>query len=186
MYEILNHNFINKITYWIYDIIDIFVQKEKIKSFSITIPSHVLYRSKLICSYIETEIHDSFSLDNLVMILYLNFIKDCIRNYNPVSVYNLLNKIYYDSKNIVLSCGDESISIDLDPVKLSSLDMCIAEKDYEKGQLILDELYELYGCRFSFSNLIECLWMDFICSYKNGQNKRAYHSIIKMLKEYFY
>ena len=182
MYGILHTNFISKITYFIYNLLDAFVQEDEIKTFTVSIPSDVLYRSKLICEYISDEIDEDFSLDNLLMILYLNFIKECVKNYNPKSTLNLLNKQYYDNKNIIISNGKDNVSIDRTPIRLSHLKFSIVTKDFKKGKLILDEIYELYQSHYSFSKLIECLWMDFIYSYKTGQNKKAYHSIVNMLK----
>ena len=185
MYETMHTNLIGKITYFLYNLLDMLVSKENIKTFTISIPSDVLYRSKLICEYIQEEIDDNFNLDNLLMLLYINFIKECVKNYNPKSVYILLNKVFYDTKNIIISDGKDNISIDRTPVKLSDLKISISTKDFKKGQLILDEIYELYESRYSFSRLLECLWMDFIYSYKTGQNKRAYSSIVNMLKRCF-
>ena len=56
MYEILHNNFLNKVTYFLYDLFDAFTQEEKVKTFTISIPSDVLLRSKLICEFIESEI----------------------------------------------------------------------------------------------------------------------------------
>lgn len=182
MYEILHTNVISKITYFIYNLLEAFTKEDQIKTFTVSIPADVLYRSKLICEYIEEEINEDFSLDNLLMILYLNFIKECVKNYNPKLIFNLLNKQYYDTRNIVISNGKDNISIDRTPIRLSVLKLSISTKDFKKGKLILDEIYELYKSHYSFSKLIECLWMDFIYSYKTGQNKKAYHSIVNMLK----
>lgn len=185
MYEVTHTTFFSKITYFIYDLLDSFASEEKEKSFNISIPADILYRSKLICEYIEGEIDEDFDINNMLMLLYLNFIKECVKNYNPKYVYNLLNKSYYDTRNIIISDGKNNISIDRSPIKLSVLKVSISTDDYKKGQLILDEIYELYQSRYSFSKLIECLWMDFIYSYKTGQNKKAYNSIVKMLKQCF-
>lgn len=183
MYEIIHTNLISKITYSIYNFIEYFARDDKTKTISVSIPSDILYRSQLICEYIKGEIDEDFDLDNLLMILYMNFIKECVKNYNPKSVYALLNKTYYDTKNIIISDGKNDISIARAPVKLSVLELSISTMDFKKGQLILDEIYELYHSRYSFSKLLESLWMDLIYSYKTGQNKRAYHSIIKMLEK---
>ena len=185
MYETMHTNLIGKITYFIYNLLDMFIPEEKVKTFTISIPSHVLYRSKLICEYIEEEIEDDFNLDNLLMLLYMNFIKESIKTYNPKSIYILLNKSFYDTRNITISDGNHNISIDRAPIKLSHLEISISTKNFKKGQLILDELYELYQSRFSFSKLLESLWMDFIYSYKTGENKKAYNSIVNMLRQCF-
>lgn len=183
MYETSHTSIANKTTYFIYNLIDKFIPKSKFKTFNLNIPSDTLYRTKLICDFIEDEIDEDFRLENFLMLIYLDFIKNAVKNYNPKSIYTLLNKSYYDTKTILLSDGNEIISIDRDPTDLSLLQITISRKDFEKGQLILDEIYELYKSRYSFSKLLECLWMDFIASYKTGENKRAYHSIIKILKE---
>ncbi|WP_455822433.1 hypothetical protein [Clostridium butyricum] len=100
MYEIIHTNLISKITYSIYNFIEYFARDDKTKIISVSIPSDILYRSQLICEYIKGEIDEDFDLDNLLMILYMNFIKECVKNYNPKSVYALLNKTYYDTKKL--------------------------------------------------------------------------------------
>lgn len=182
MYKTPNMSIGSKTTCLFFDIIDKILPKEKYKIFNLRIPSHILYRTKLICQYIEDEIEEDFKLENFLMLLYLNFIKNSIRNYNPENIYKLLSKNYYDSKTIVLCNGDEIIKVDRKQTELSMLEITISKSDYDKGVLILEELYELYKKRYSIANILECLWMDFISSYQKGENKRAYHSIMKLLK----
>ena len=79
MYEIMHTNLINKITYSIYNFIEYFARDDKTKTISVSIPSDILYRSQLICEYIKGEIDEDFDLDNLLMILYMNFIKECVK-----------------------------------------------------------------------------------------------------------
>lgn len=171
--------------YKIKNIIDSFFLTDCNSLFTLQIPNSTLYRTELICRYISDETEDSFELENFLMLLYMDFIKNSIKNYNPEKVFQKLRKIYYDSDTLIISNGTESYSFDRTNINLCNITISMSKKDIEKGQLILDEIYELYRYRFSFPKLLESLWLNFIDDYKTGDNKKAYQSIIDLLKECF-
>lgn len=174
-------------TFNIFDKLTSFFSKESvssnIKSFDITLPTNVLHRTELICKYISTEKNYDFEIENFLMLLYLDFIKTSVKNYNPKKIYDQLTTKYYQKRSMLLTINNENFEVETTNVTLTSLEISIAYDDYIKGQLILDELYDLYKIRISFNRLLESLWMGFIESYKRGENKRAYSSIVKLLKE---
>ena len=183
MYEIAHAKYKENIFDKIRNAISDFFVAEEIPSFTLQIPRNILLRTDLICKYISEEKGYSFNLENFLMLLYLDFIKTTIRDYNPEKVFKMLSKSYCDTSTLKLSNGVDCCIIDRSNVNMGTLTITMDEDDVEKGQLILDEIYELYKHRFSFSRLIEVLWLSFIDDYKCGENKRAYHSIVKLLKD---
>lgn len=159
------------------------VEDTSIKTFDVTLPTNVLTRTELICKYISSEKGYDFEIENFLMLLYLDFIKTSVKSYNPKKIYEQLTTKYYEKRTMLLNIGDESFEVETTNVTLTTLEISISREDYEKGQLILDELYDLYKIRISFNRLLESLWIGFIESYKRGENKRAYSSIVKILKE---
>lgn len=151
--------------------------------FELCIPNNILHRTELICEYIKTEKGYDFEVEGFLMLLYLDFIKNCIKSYNPRKVFKQLTEEYYQDQYLTaVNCGVSEI-IPIVKYSKTNLVISMAEEDVRKGQLILDELYDLYGYRISFSKLLENLWIGFIEDYKTGENKRAYYSIVKILKE---
>ncbi|MGL5149927.1 MAG: hypothetical protein ACRC7N_05045 [Clostridium sp.] len=168
-------------------IIDIFVKEEAIDDniFEITLPNNVLHRTELICNYISSEYGHDFSLDNFLMLLYLDFIKSSITNYNPKKIYAKLTTEYYKKKTLILESGDEKYEVVLNGDDFTTLTISIEEEDKEKGMLILEELYDLYRIRISFNRLLEALWIDFIEGYKKGENTKAFKTIVNLLENCF-
>lgn len=157
--------------------------KECDPEFTISIPDNIIHRTELICSYIRDEQGYDFEIENFLMLLYFDFIKNSIKNYNPKKVFEDLNKDFYKEEYIDLVIHNEHCRVRTAKYNKTNITMSMAKEDVKKGQLILDELYDLYGYRFQFSKLLENLWIRFIEDYKTGTNKRAYHSIVKLLKE---
>lgn len=168
-------------------IINLFQSTDTVEqpTFDIQIPANILHRTELICNYIKKEKGYDFEIENFLMLLYLDFVRQSIVNYNPERVYKQLTKEYYQRDVMKLSIGDEIFEIERTDIDFKTLEITIAEEDVEQGMLILEELYDLYKIRISFNRLLESLWIGFVESYKRGENKRAYASIVKLLKECF-
>ena len=152
----------------------------------INIPQNILFRTQLICTYISEESDYPFELENFIMFLYLDFIKNSITRYNPKKTYINLTKEYYKRDLITISDGSETYIVDTTRTEFFEITIGMDKKDVAKGQLILDELYSLYGRKIEFDKLIESLWIGFIEEYKLGENKKAYKTILKMLKSCLY
>lgn len=167
----------------IYDFISNIFFPDTPAEFSFYIPNCILHRTELICKYISDEHNCNFSIENFLMLLYLDFIKNSIKNYNPESTFKLLTKDYYKDTYLYLSNGTNKYKITTQHYEKTLLTISIDKNDVAKGQLILDELYDLYKFRIPFSKLIENLWIGFIEDYKTGTTKRAYYSLIKLLKD---
>lgn len=168
--------------------IDNFIERlfsvESDPEFELCIPDNILHRTELICEYIKTEKGYDFEVEGFLMLLYMDFIKNCVKNYNPRKVLKQLTEDYYKDQYITaVNFGSTPEVIPIVKYKKTKLIISMAEEDVKKGQLILDELYDLYRYRISFSKLLENIWIGFIEDYKTGENKRAYHSIVKILKE---
>lgn len=171
--------------YKIKNILQNLLVTESSPMFTLHIPNNTLYRTELICKYISDEQGYDFGLENFLMLLYLDFIQDAIKHYNPHKIFELLKKSYYTSETIILSNGIDTYSIDKVDLNVCNLTITMSESDVKKGELILNEIYELYRYRFQFSKLLESLWLNFIEGYKCGDNKRAYHSMVNLLKKCF-
>ena len=157
------------------------------KVITIKVPTDIIKRAELMCMYIEDDMNCDFKIDNLMMLLYMDFVKYAIKNYNP----NRVIKEVYRKREEVSDTLDIQINGQVHRVKregsikYSTLEIKIPKKEFEKGQLILDELEALYNCHVSFEKMFGNLLINFIEDYKTGVNKRAYTSIVKILKSVF-
>ena len=51
--------------------------------FDVNIPKNILFRTELICEYVQEEHEYTFNLNNFLILLYLDFVKTSIKTYNP-------------------------------------------------------------------------------------------------------
>lgn len=162
---------------------DIFAEEE-VPYVYIEIPKDVLYRTELMCEYISSEEDSQFGMNEFIKILYLDFIRECVEHYNPKNVLKRLTTVYYDSGEIVLSNGTEECIVKRLRENVSRIRIEFDGSDIDKGNLILKEIYELYGYRVSFGKMIEQIWLGFINDYKTGDNKKAFADLMKKATEY--
>lgn len=156
---------------------------------TIRIPTDVLKRAELMCLYIQEDLDCTFGIDNFMMLLYMDFVKYAVKNYNPTRV---LKEATRKQKSFDIP---DTIKIQIDgkvqevkresSVSYSILEIKIPKREYQKGQIILDELQALYGYKIPFGTMFGNLLINFIEDYKDGTNKRAYTSIVKILKRVY-
>lgn len=176
-----------------YQILDIVKSISQLFSFNkvihIKVPTNVIKRAELMCMYIEDDIDCDFKIDNLMMLLYMDFVKYAVKNYNPTRVLKEATRKqrnFEDSDTIKLQINGEVQEVKRkNTINYSTLEIKIPKKEYQKGQLILDELQSLYGCTIPFGVMFGNLLVNFIEDYKDGTNKRAYTSIVKILKRVY-
>ena len=155
------------------------------QTFEIRIKDDILYRTELMCMAISEQLKKEFDPSDLVTILYMDFVKYAIKNYNPervlkeATIKNYQNemdnyiKLITDGKEYVYKKNNRSYTTVL---------YRLNKREVKKGELILNELNDLYKVKIPFEVLISNLWTNFIEDYKLGKNKRAYTSIVKLLK----
>lgn len=158
------------------------------EEFEISIPKDVLARTELMCLYIEEEVNESFGLDEFVALLYNDFVKYAVKNPTPKRILreasSKKNKKSTDSVIKLVFNGVEYIEKSQNssslPYKRVSIKM--SKREAQKGKVILDEIRSSEGIYISMEELLSNLWSNFIEDYRTGTNKRAYTSIVKILK----
>lgn len=170
----------------VYKIDEFCKENQRTITSKIEIPGNLFYRTELMCSYISEQMDIDFTFVDFLMLLYKDFIKQSVKNYNPLSTYKFLIKKHDNCSkdSITISDGSStSIYYKNRNIKFKEVTLEVDKEEMKKGQLILDELEDLYNLDMSFDELLTQLWVSFIEDYKNGTNKRAYHSLIKILRE---
>lgn len=164
-------------------LISMFKKESTSTEVDLTIPNNILYRTELMCSYISSENKVEFGIENFLMVLYMDFIKNSIKHYNPERTFKeLTRKHEYKSEIVLMINGEREVYTEIKQ-ECSTVEIEIENEELKKGQLILDELYDIYRYRISMNSLLSSLWINFIEDYKKGENKRAYTQIMKILRE---
>lgn len=151
---------------------------------NINIPNNILYRTQLICSSISNKNNIDFNLNNFITILFDSFIDKCIKQYNPNTILKMLifNKNFNNNNNLVIKYNDISYNINNNNHNNNYImNIELSDDINSESILILDEIYDLYGYKFTVSNLIESIWISYIEDYKKGINKRMYYKLNKLV-----
>lgn len=148
---------------------------------NIAIPKETVLRTQLMCKYISEEENCDFDLNTFIMLLYLDFVRESIEHYNPQKVLKQLTFDYVNNKSLLISNGSDSYQVN-NNISYSNYSIEFDIEEAEKGQLILNELFELFHIKISFNKLIEQIWISFIYKYKTGDNKKAFSYLRNILK----
>lgn len=161
------------------------------ENFEVIMPGDIVDRTELLCIYIEEETGKNFGLNEFVFLLYQDFLNYAVKNPIPSRILSEIsrkNKKEEKSEFIKIVCnGVETYEknicnnkkINRNKKALIQMD----KRDAKKGKIILDEVYFSQGIYLSMEELISNLWTNFIVDYRKGVNKRAYKSIVKILKQ---
>ena len=115
------------------------------------------------------------------MLLYLDFVRESIEHYNPQKVLKQLTFDYINNKSLLISNGSDIYKVN-NNISYSNYSIEFDIEEAEKGQLILNELFELFHIKIHFNKLIEQIWISFIYKYKTGDNKKAFSYLRNILK----
>lgn len=153
---------------------------------NLRVPKDLLKRANLMCMYIQDESKTSFKIEDLLEILYFDFVSYAVNNYNPVKVLKEVSRKQYNFETkdvIILQIDGKEYEMPRDSkVIYSYMEIRVPRREYMKGQLILDELEALYGYKIPFEVMLSNLLINFIEKYKESTNKKCCSSIVKMLR----
>lgn len=148
----------------------------------LAIPSDIFYRTELMCECVSDELEIDFQIQHFIYALYENFIHDAITKYNPKKILQALKDFPYYGETLNIVINGEKTIFEKNQHKIVNITITMKKCDIKKGELILSEIEELYGYNASFEKLMSAIWIDYIEDYKKGNNKKAYTSIVKLLK----
>lgn len=161
---------------------DWFSSSSKTVSLRIQIPTTIYIRTKLLCEFIENEVESSFRIQDFLLVLYENFIEKSIKKYNPLFVYQEINKIYSQDHVLTIKHNETMIQRKRRESGQTIIYCTMAKKEALKGEMLLAEIDEIYGYHAQLEDMLATLWLNFIEEYKRGDNNKALEAIIKMLK----
>ncbi|PLS19660.1 hypothetical protein CVD28_04385 [Bacillus sp. M6-12] len=169
--------------YSFWDFIDSFISSfSKTESLEIAVPKNVYLRTKLLCEYISEKGDMYFGVSDFLLTLYLEFLRTSIEKYNPKKIHEEMTRSHGYNQTLRIYVNESIYEYPKRAGKESFISFTIDKKNKEKGQLLLDEMEDLYGQAPSLEELISNLWVNFIEDYKAGNNKRATNEIIRLMK----
>jgi hypothetical protein len=169
-------------SFW--DMIESFLSSfSKTEMLEIIVPTNVYLRTKLLCEYISEKVEVYFDVSNFLMTLYLDFLQSAIEKYNPKKIQEQITRSHGYDDILLIHANDKIYEYKKREGKQTTITIGIDKKDGRKGQLLLDEMEELYGQAPSLEKLLSILWINFIEDYKAGNNQKALNDIIRMLKK---
>lgn len=168
----------------IFDYIEKFIlDHTKTISFQLELPTNLFIRTKLLCEYIKEQAGFNFGVHDFLMVLYLDFINSSIKKYDPIKIYRLINYSYDYDDTLKIVVGNDIYIHKKRESNISKIIIPIEKSNVLKGEMLLAEIDELYGHNISFEKMLSNLWINFIETYKKGDNDKALNDIIKMLKK---
>lgn len=151
-------------------------------SLELIVPSNIVYRTEMICDYISKQTNSDFGIYDLINLLYITLIDNSTKKYEPYKILKNLNKTYDYDDIIKISDGTNICDCIKKDCKRNRVIIKMNKTDASKGQLLLDELEDLYGHGLNLDKMVYKIWINFIEEYKTGENSKILSSIITMLK----
>lgn len=145
------------------------------------VPANVIYRTQMICDYISKQLGIKFEIYDFIMSIYMEFIDNSIKKYEPLNFLKVLSRSY--SNVVKISCEHEEFEYEKGNENKKLVIITITKDDSKRGQVLLYELEELYGTKISLDKMFNSIWINFIEEYKHGKSNEAINNLMKTLKE---
>lgn len=157
----------------------------KMESLELVVPKTIYLRTLLICEHIQDKTEQAFDIITLLTILYQEFIDNYIEEYNPNVIRQEINRSYRHDEKLLIHSNDRIYAYDKSTCRRIVFSFYLDKKSVEKGELLLDELEEIYGEAPTIEKMIATLWINFIEDYKTGENKKPLQKIITLYEKYY-
>lgn len=170
-------NFVNNI---FLDEVDEIIEESTDANLKLIVPANIVYRSELICEYISKQIGHEFCIYDLILLLYKDFINSNILKYDTLKMLRELTKDH--DEVIKLKIGDKVLEHKKECNRKLVI-ITVPKKDTLSGELLLEELKDIYGKEISLEKMFCNIWINFIEQYKRGENQEILNNIIEIIKE---
>ncbi|WP_413381203.1 hypothetical protein [Alkalihalobacillus sp. 1P02AB] len=151
------------------------------------LPNDIYFRAKVLCEDVYNMTDKHFTLDNLVQMLWNDFLSDVIAKQDIKYIYKLLLDYDRGTTNVRLEQYNEQKveDVPLYPVRKRvdkaehEIFYCrLPRKDVLRGEVMLSDIDKVYpNHHLKMERVLEILLIDFIEKYEKGEAK----SIIKEL-----
>lgn len=150
------------------------------ESLEIVIPKNVYLRTQLICAYIEEVTGQPFDENMLLTLLYDDFLNNSIEKYDPSGIRQEIDHSKYDDKLLIHS-NDRVYEYGKPKGRQIVFTVSFYKNQVEKGELLLDELEDIYGKSPTLELMVATIWINFIEDYKVNGGKIVLQKIKELL-----
>lgn len=162
------------------------MNKTSVILLSIQVPLNSYLRAEIFCEDIQDLSEMPFSQNDLMKLLYEDFLYFAKINPDPKKMFKLLSTLERESgKDAILERQTDSIFKLIHKYQhqeLETLDLRMRRKYALRGEVLLADLEEHHPNHgYTIERVIELLYMDFIDTFRKGNNAEAVQKIIKLL-----
>ena len=162
------------------------MNKSSVILLSIHVPLNSYLRAEIFCEDIQDLSEMPFSQNDLMKLLYEDFLYFAKKNPDPKKMFKMLTTLEGESgKDAILEKQTDSIFklIHKDQhQELETLDIRMRRKYALRGEVLLADLEEDHPNHgFTIERVIELLYMDFIDKLRKGDNTEAMNTILRIL-----
>lgn len=144
---------------------------------SLMLPRDIFFRAEILCQDITDLDEHPFKVDDLMDLLWMDFLDHARKYQNIKKTYQLLIEYDQGTPNVRLKkyYEDQSREIPLYPVRKKSDDVehyyCrMKRKAALRGEVMLQDMAQVYPDHpFSLERVLEILIIDFIMKYRKGE-----------------
>lgn len=156
-----------------------------VESLEIVVPKNIYLRTQLICEHIQDTTGHLFDNTMFLWLLYNDFLNTSIEMYKPDMIRQEINRSHKHDEKLLIHSNDRIYAYEKSSCKRIILTITFDKRAIEKGELLLDELEDLYGQAPTLEKMIATLWINFIEDYKTAGNTKALLRIKDLLKKHY-
>ena len=160
----------------------------------LNIPRPIYFRAEIFCEDVQELSEMMFAHNDLLDLLYHDFLVYIRKNSNPQALYNLLTQIDRNPAPVVRYIEEEPneystiLSRNENPAvregNTQTMVFQMKRKQALRGEVLLADLAEVYpDHHFTLEMVLEMLYIDFVEKLKRGENPQALNNIVKMLTD---
>lgn len=150
------------------------------ESLEVVVPKNVFLRTQLLCGYVEDVTGQSFDENTLLTLLYDDFLNNSIERYDLSAVRQEIDQTKYDEKLLIHS-NDTIYEYGKRRGARMVVTISFDKNQVEKGELLLDELVEIYGKSPTLEMMVSAIWINFIEDYKINGGQQTLRKIKALL-----
>jgi hypothetical protein len=152
---------------------------------TIEVPKNLYFRAEILCDDIEELSGMAFIQNDLMNLLYNDFLIYAKKNPDPRAIFNLLSSLEPSGKDTqLLQQGENVYKMVTQESKqeMIALHLRMRRKVALRGEVLLADMEEVQPQHgYTLERIFELLYIDFIDKFRKGNSADAINNIIKLL-----
>jgi hypothetical protein len=154
---------------------------------TIKVPKNLYFRAEILCEDIEELSGYSFIQNDLMNLLYNDFLLYAKKRPDPRAIFDLLNSLEQSAKGTQLQQNGEKVfklvELDTKQEKIT-MELRMRRKVALRGEVILADMEEVQPNHgYTLERIFELLYIDFIDKFRKGNSEDAINNILSLLED---